>query len=285
MGSVTTSRPGSANGRIAADHKTRRNDNPQKTNAQRQSQSRIPVTAMLSSCRVHYGLLQKIPWPGSRRSLGPWSLCNAMRHHANGCYRKWRNGRPSHLPNHLSRHDANLHSHGWPAPWPPIRSSSPGTALSANTRTGAHGRRSDATHVTQCYANRKNRSFVTDAAPLLGRDPLPFFLARTASARPPQYVRLFFAIRAGPAPTIAAPLPSAGSPLAAKVNPMISKAKWFRPLQFGSSVKRAHDAQFRTISHKHAQPAPPRLPHRAARKIPRCRPYLNTITAKLIEYA
>jgi hypothetical protein len=121
--------------------------------------------------------------------------------------------------------------------------------------------------------------------PLLGRDPLPFFLARTASARPPQYVRLFFAIRAGPAPTIAAPLPSAGSPLAAKVNPMISKAKWFRPLQFGSSVKRAHDAQFRTISHKHAQPAPPRLPHRAARKIPRCRPYLNTITAKLIEYA
>ena len=127
--------------------------------------------------------------------------------------------------------------------------SAPGTALSANTRTGAHGRRSDATHVTQCYANRKNRSFVTDAAPLLGRDPLPFFLARTASARPPQYVRLFFAIRAGPAPTIAAPLPSAGSPLAAKVNPMISKAKWFRPLQFGSSVKRAHDAQFRINMH------------------------------------
>jgi hypothetical protein len=86
MGLVTTSRPGSANGRIAADHKTRRNDNPQKTNAQRQSQSRIPVTAMLSSYRVHYGLLQEIPWRGSRRSLGPRSLRNAMRHHANGCY-------------------------------------------------------------------------------------------------------------------------------------------------------------------------------------------------------
>ena len=86
MGLVTTSRPGSANGRIAADHKTRRNYNPQKTNAQRQSQSRIPVTAMLSSYRVHYGLLQKIPWRGSRRSLGPRSLRNAMRHHANGCY-------------------------------------------------------------------------------------------------------------------------------------------------------------------------------------------------------
>jgi hypothetical protein len=66
---------------------------------------------------------------------------------------------------------------------------------------------------------------------------------------------------------------------------MIPKAKWVRSFKFGSSIKRAPNAQIRPIPHNRAQPVHPRLPRRAARKIPRCRPYRNTIMAKLIEYA
>lgn len=84
---------------------------------------------------------------------------------------------------HLSRHDANLHSHGWPAPRPSysfvkVRSRPVGRHSHRRTRPPAQ---SNATHVTRCYTIRKNRSFVAGAVPLLGRDPPPFFIARMSS--------------------------------------------------------------------------------------------------------